>query len=1066
MPLTASDVPASLIHEFQRPTEFVNRSDFAFHQLYDWNAVHNPHYPLFVYHDGQERTFISYETANAAMDRAARYALSAVGEKRSVIGVLSTRDSITYYCTVIGLLKAGHTVFLISVRNAPVAVADILQRTGTHHLLVSPDEGMQHLAKESLSGLRENGFDVAQHLAPAFEDLFPINPDPRSVFESPMSLPTKFDLQAPALIMHSSGSTGHPKPISWSHEGLLDWARVGVDCDMDVTGTILGCLGTPMFHALGSTLYGTTPLSGIVLAFFKPAFPTTIPTPDAVWAGTVANHADISFGVPFFIEKWSRDPKKVAHMRKMRGMIFGGAALDDSVGSSLASQGVSLFPMYGLTETGIISSLMRPNPGMDWGYFLPRKAKRMIFRPATDGFLEPVVVGDETHFIAQANTTEDGLDAYATTDLAKPHPTIPGMWKIVGRMDEQIVLSNGEKTNPIPLERIINSDPYVKSSLMFGVGKFQNGVLVEPAMDLAVDPSDMLQVAAFRNKIWPTIERANEFAPQHSRIFKEMILVASPSKPFQFTAKGSLRRNVILKDHHEEIEAIYKTVEESTESDVPPPAVWDEDGILRFVRGVVGSTLGHSLDDSADIFASGGDSLQATWIRNILTRAVSALPGDAAKRIDSNLVFSFPTIAALTNAVHAAISGPAVVTRKPEDLWTEVKRWAASLPARPKDLVPRPEETKDVVVITGTTGGFGCDALEHLLRDERVGRVYAFNRAGSRALARQHAQFLARGLDEALLTSGRFTMVEAKLHEPGFGIDAALLEEIRASVTHIMVNAWTVNFNLTLPSFEADLQGARNFIDFALGSPYTVPPHLTFVSSIGVMFNYQGPIPVPEEPLDDPTSPFGSGYPESKWIIERVFQIVAERTDVKTTVVRLGQVSGDKLGYWNEKEWFPALVKSALHQKCLPDLDGDVAWFNAYEAAQALTEMRDSPHGMMHIVHPRPSPWRALLAPIAAELGVPLVPYTQWLDALEESLAGARGDEVELMRVNPALRIMPFFRAQTKTMAESQEVEPMGLCPLSVVKSTAVSQALASMPMLDGERARAWVAAWRKAGFL
>ena len=71
-------------------------------------------------------------------------------------------------------------------------------------------------------------------------------------------------------------------------------------------------------------------------------------------------------------------------------------------------------------------------------------------------------------------------------------------------------------------EQIINEDPRVKASLMFGRGKFQNGVLVEPATDSALDPNDMAQVEAFRNKIWPTIERVNAYAPQHSRIFKEV----------------------------------------------------------------------------------------------------------------------------------------------------------------------------------------------------------------------------------------------------------------------------------------------------------------------------------------------------------------------------------------------------------------------------------------------------------------------------------------------------------------------------------------------------------------
>ena len=90
-------------------------------------------------------------------------------------------------------------------------------------------------------------------------------------------------------------------------------------------------------------------------------------------------------------------------------------------------------------------------------------------------------------------------------------------------------------------EKIINDDPHVKSSVMFGRGKFQNGVLIEPTADYTFDPSDVKQLEAFRNKIWsvhrpiihsalidflhhtrrPTIERVNEFAPQHSRIFKE-----------------------------------------------------------------------------------------------------------------------------------------------------------------------------------------------------------------------------------------------------------------------------------------------------------------------------------------------------------------------------------------------------------------------------------------------------------------------------------------------------------------------------------------------------------------
>ena len=57
---------------------------------------------------------------------------------------------------------------------------------------------------------------------------------------------------------------------------------------------------------------------------------------------------------------------------------------------------------------------------------------------------------------------------------------------------------------------------------MFGREQFQAGILIEPIPEKAIDPRDNEQLAAFRNEIWPSVEEANTFAPQHSRIFKEV----------------------------------------------------------------------------------------------------------------------------------------------------------------------------------------------------------------------------------------------------------------------------------------------------------------------------------------------------------------------------------------------------------------------------------------------------------------------------------------------------------------------------------------------------------------
>ena len=167
---------------------------------------------------------------------------------------------------------------------------------------------------------------------------------------------------------------------------------------------------------------------------------------------------------------------------------------------------------------------------------------------------------------------------------------------------------------------------------------------------------------------------------------------------------------------------------------------------------------------------------------------------EAAKNIPTNIVFAFPTISSLARVVSDIVSGTgnshSVLTgsRTPDDLWKYVEKYSADFPARPAQLRERPKGAKDVVLITGTTGGFGCDALEHLLSDEMVEKVYAFNRMNSNAMERQRIQFRKRGLDETLLDNGKLVMVEATLHEPGFGIDKALLEEVRKSITHIMLN--------------------------------------------------------------------------------------------------------------------------------------------------------------------------------------------------------------------------------------------------------------------------------------
>lgn len=72
-------------------------------------------------------------------------------------------------------------------------------------------------------------------------------------------------------------------------------------------------------------------------------------------------------------------------------------------------------------------------------------------------------------------------NSYATKDLFEPHPTIPRAWKYIARMDDTIVLVNGEKFNPLTLEGSIRSNNNVKEAIVYGSGRPYVGVLVVPA---------------------------------------------------------------------------------------------------------------------------------------------------------------------------------------------------------------------------------------------------------------------------------------------------------------------------------------------------------------------------------------------------------------------------------------------------------------------------------------------------------------------------------------------------------------------------------------------------------
>jgi len=89
--------------------------------------------------------------------------------------------------------------------------------------------------------------------------------------------------------------------------------------------------------------------------------------------------------------------------------------------------------------------------------------------------------------------------------------------------------------------------------------------------------------------------------------------------------------------------------------------------------------------------------------------------------------------------------------------------------------------SKDVVMITGTTGGLGAVLLAELITSNDVIRVFAVNRkdpSGATLSHRQASALERQGLDPAIATSPKVTLLEADVSATDLGLPSDVLQPV------------------------------------------------------------------------------------------------------------------------------------------------------------------------------------------------------------------------------------------------------------------------------------------------
>lgn len=670
---------------------------------------------------------------------------------------------------------------------------------------------------------------------------------------------------------------------------------------------------TPFFHLMGFLAF-TQSIFHDLPFLIGPDKPLS---PDYVVEVINAAHPTAALLPPSVLEEMSHSERALEALGSLRYVFFGGAPLAPEVGDRLCKL-TDLRMVIGTSEVGIIINM--PNlEREDWQYFEWNPYYGVDMQPVGEGMYELVIPrGESREFHGIFHTFPD-IKEYRTKDVFLPHPTKPNLWKFQGRIDDVIVLSNGEKFNPVTMEKIIEGHPLVSRAVIVGERRFQAALLVEPNWH---EWSEEKPVSALIDEIWPTVQEANKNGPAHGRILKTKIGVASKDKPFKTTPKGSTQRRLVLKDYAEEINAIYEKDDEEHEEELPEVA--DLDGIKEYIRKAVSAKVAKpELSDKDDFFVAGLDSLQTIHLAKVLQAAVrSRYPDKSYGAITSQRVYTNPTVEQLSRFVNGIITGDVEDGQsRSEKIDSLVKKYTDDLPDQELDVRSVPDT--HTVILTGSTGALGNYLLSSLLKDPKVVKVYCLNR--SDAKFRQEKSFQEKGLSFGPDAQAKVEFLTVSFGEEKFALDDSKYEEMAQSVDTIIHNAWKVDFNHSVDSFEeVHIRGVRRLVDFALKSKHHA--HIHFVSSVSTIAAWQphhGPA-VPEMPLENCDVVLQQGYGESKHIGERICLAAARRSGIPTTVLRVGQIAGPttEKGQWNRQEWLPTIIATSKAMGKIPSALG------------------------------------------------------------------------------------------------------------------------------------------------
>ncbi|KAJ5376810.1 hypothetical protein N7509_013696 [Penicillium cosmopolitanum] len=826
-------------------------------------------------------------------------------------------------------------------------------------------------------------------------------------------------------ILHSSGSTGFPKPIFLTnYQTLANWRK---SFGLRVFNI------SPLFHShalmeLGRALYTRAP------AYLgNHSLPVTYQ--NLYDALQVAQPHQIS-AVPYVIKLLSERPEGIQELVKPKLVIYGGSSCPSDLGDRLVAQGVNLSGNYGATETGQIMTSFRYPSDIEWEYMRLHRpvADHTLMDEISPGVFECVAL-DGLPSKGPSNSKppfspQNPENSFRTSDLftRHPDPKKSNYYKYLSRLDDRLTLVNGEKVLPIPIEGRIRQEELVGECVVFGIQRTVPGALIFRAPGKATH----LNNEQFLNQIWPAVEAANAQAETFSRLPRELIVVKDADVVYPKTDKGTCIRAQVYQVFEDDIKKAYAGFEgtDQKKGDLTLSVPELEEWLLTRFRKDLGVPLA---SPETDIFGAGVDSLQTTQIWRCIVRDLDL--GDNTESVSQNIVFEKGTVGDLAKHLYHLRTGETFEQENELEVMEELIEKYSHFTQHHPTIQQQPQS--EVVVVTGATGNLGAFVVAEIAKRSTVSEVWAVVRASGQASAgaRLWKAMADRNIFLTDEEAAKVHAVPSDLSKLNLGLEGYVLDHLLSTTTSIIHSAWAVNFNLGVRSFEEQhIRGTYNLINFCLRSKLPSPARFFFCSSVSAASATPKPASISESAVEKIEHAQKIGYGRSKLVTEHITRNAMRKTGMHARVFRVGQLGGDTVtAQWNETEAIALMFRSTLTTGALPELNERPSWLPVDQCATAISDLALNPDNanssdadlVYHLVNPHSFSWKNDLLP-ALKKGCALPDFgvvspQEWLKRLANSDPNPE--------TNPSIKLLDFWKGKYENAPtpKADEEEPAGL---------------------------------------